>query len=91
MQSEIDGEAKEIGGRKYISQNRFMEEFLYADPCVIPRLRGEGMPYVKSGQRYWYNVEDCKAWHRGVYEENKKAVRNVCKRSAEKKTTLRKI
>ena len=54
-----------------------MEDFLYNEPSSIPNLRREGLPYVKLGWRYWYNAEDCKAWHRGVYEENKKAAKNV--------------
>lgn len=77
MKNKMLRETIEIGGREYISQNRFMEEFLYPDPCKMPSLRREGIPYIKLGRNYWYNVEDCKAWHRGEYEENKKAAKNV--------------
>ena len=75
-----------INNKNYIGTPAFIDLFLFDSADAVAAERSKGLPYIKHGKRYWYNVEDCRAWYAGT----KKAAQDLCKGQAAKKIIKRK-
>ena len=64
----------DIGGKKYIGLQAFMELFFFGDVYQVRKEREKGLPHIKENGYYWYNIEECHAWYADVTKSRPRPV-----------------
>jgi len=75
---------KIVDGKKYISLAQFMELFEFINTKEVYNEREEGLPCIKIGNSYWYNIEECHSWYAGELKKSPKPLQRL----GEKETKL---
>jgi len=68
---------KIVDGKKYISLAQFMELFEFINTKEVYNEREEGLPCIKIGNSYWYNIKECHSWYAGELKKSPKTFGEV--------------
>ena len=52
-----------VNGKRYENCYTIMDKFYLLNTNEILMMRQQGLPHVKVGEFYYYNIDDFTAWH----------------------------